>query len=226
MNARGLDVSKYEPNPVNIDWGAYDFGIVRAFDGVTADPLFKQHRDYVRASGIPWWCYSFYDFRYDAKRQAQRTVELIQEDPGCLPVAFELEEWGKPPFKVEFPPRVRLLTGLGNLINEYYRLTNKKPFIYLNPDAINHLSPVPDWLLNCPLWIAHWYAVNPKYTPWVEWTLWQWRGEPDHSWFNGTKEELAAYIQFHGNPPPEPKDWQHSVDAFLRTVGYTGPEPE
>lgn len=235
MNARGRDISKYDRV---VDFNEFDFYIIRAYSGVAVDP---KYHTWTEACSRPNFPYAFYDFRYRAAPQAIDFWEIVKGD--CPPVlAFDVEEWGKVPFKHSFPPRLNLLAGLKELVDQLSQLTGMLPMSYMNPAAIKYLMPIPDWLLACPLWIAHWeykptllnklmfwkkpkpaaVATFPSYAPWNKWTVHQTQGEPDLNWFNGTKGELIEWL--YGPPPPE-QSWDWAMDSWARTKGYTGPKP-
>jgi GH25 family lysozyme M1 (1,4-beta-N-acetylmuramidase) len=87
---------------------------------------------------------------------------------------------------------------------------------------------------HCPLWVAHWGTDNPILPPgWATYAIHQYSADG-----NGLGPTYGA--------PPEgdhdmdldytnvgwlnqylpPSDWEHRADAFLRTLGFTGPGPE
>jgi GH25 family lysozyme M1 (1,4-beta-N-acetylmuramidase) len=187
------DLSVYDSLPV--PYGNYDGLIIRCYNGNGKDAAFEIHKAGAQSAGKPWWAYAFYNFNYTALKQVQDVVDILKVNSGDLPCAFDVEEWGGH----IFPARDVLLQNLQVIYSNYKALTGKNCQFYMNPSAIHYLKPIPDWLLNCPLWIAHWGAPHPDFEPWAKWTFWQKSGEPDLSVFNGTDAEYWTYV--NASPP-------------------------
>jgi GH25 family lysozyme M1 (1,4-beta-N-acetylmuramidase) len=212
VRPRGRDLSKYDLKPYAsgldvIDCSPYDFVIPRCYDGTHPDPKYAVNRDAAKNAGRPWWPYSFYDFRYPAVPQVNAIWEIIKGDPGRSSLMFDVEEWRYKNLlgqwvDVKFPPRANLLIGMQQLHDTYITKAGKKPKWYMNPAAIHYLKPIPPGLLDCEIHVADW-RLNPlpDFEPWPKWTLWQWQGDPDLNWFNGTYDEFNAWL---GQIPPVP----------------------
>ena len=190
------DLSVYDPLPVA--YGSYDGFVIRCFNGSIKDARFDLHKAGAVIADKIWWAYAFYNFLYPAEPQAQAVINILDEEPGALPVAFDVEEWGGH----QYPGRDILLNGLFTLYDKYGTATNKICQFYMNPATIHYLKPIPSWLLACPLWLAHWGISQPDYEPWAKWTFWQYAGEPDLNRFNGTDSEYRDYV--NGDEAPEP----------------------
>jgi hypothetical protein len=105
---------------------------------------------------------------------------------------------------------------LWNFVSYVERTLGKTPMIYTGFYFWqDHTFCGPSWA-KYPLWLA-WYApenVIRVPPPWSKWTIWQYTGNGpgpqygseglslDMDWFNGTPEELSAFI--HGEPPVPP----------------------
>ena len=149
------DLSVYDSPPV--PYGDYDGLIIRCFNGQYKDDKFELHKAGAKAADKPWWAYSFYNFHFPPLPQVQAAINILQGDSGNLPLAFDVEEWQNPKgVWHRFPPRIELLDNLHVLYSTYYSWSGKNPFFYMNPAAIHYIKPIPGWLANCPLWIAHW----------------------------------------------------------------------
>jgi GH25 family lysozyme M1 (1,4-beta-N-acetylmuramidase) len=185
---RGRDLSKYDGDITN--WDAHDFYIIRCYDGNYQDPKFTAFRDAAKAHNKAWWPYVFYDFLYPAIPQATAAWNIIKNDPGQSSLCFDVEEW----YVYKFPPRANLLTGMQQLRDTYFAWSGKNPKFYMNPACIHYLKPLPTWLLACELWVANWGVAAPDFEPWAKWTLWQYQGDPDLNYFNGTYADFNDWL--------------------------------
>ena len=182
------DISVYDADP--IDYGSYDGLIIRCFNGSVKDAKYDKHKAGAKAAGKPFWPYMFFNFLYPALPQIHEVLNIIQGDSGNLPLAIDVEQWAGH----LFPERSILLANLQSIRDAYYAVMGKSPQFYMNPAAIHYLKPIPAWLLNCPLWIAHWGAGVPDYEPWQYYTFWQYQGEPDYNRYGGTDAQYWAYV--------------------------------
>ena len=107
--------------------------------------------------------------------------------------------------------------------------SKKKVVLYTNPSHYDaDLYPYGDWMQLYPLWIAqYWKDPSPDRTPALpkkrkkgDWSIWQYASEinfPGHgkeygcggnsvdlNVFNGTVEDMHAWLQFYTPPPPPP----------------------
>lgn len=173
-----------------IPYGEYDGLVIRCYNGSEKDSKFETHKSGAIIVGKPWWAYAFYNFLYDPAPQVTAVMNILHDEPGALPVYWDVEEWGGH----KYPPREQLLDNLKVLFNGVVNATGKMPGYYMNPATIHYLKPVPSWLLGCPLWVAHWGVNVPDFGPWARWTFHQYSGEPDYSSFNGSEAEYQAYV--------------------------------
>lgn len=216
------DVSKYDSPPYNstpIDYGSYDAGIVRVYDGTDPDPMFTTHRDGFIKAGKPWWPYIFYDWFYWAAPQVDAALKILGSNRGYTSIMFDVEKW----LGYQYPPRLNLLAGMHDLYAEYKLQTGGiLPKYYMNVDLINYLAPVPAWLTDCMLHVADWRGLPaPGTGDWKAATFWQYQGEPDLSRFMGTDLEFHALVNM---APPVPTISDHDllwqIEKWAETKGF------
>lgn len=197
---RGIDISKYQDNPLN--WlnvrKRYAFAFIRASYGMTTDPMFLQHRLAAGDSGIFYGAYHFLWSSIPGKAQAQYFVELAGQryaNRMLLPYAVDVEQYIKPEIIRDF-------------VEEVFRLTKTKPIIYTSEykwEAIGHHM---DWAAAYPLWIAQYDVgeVAPTAIPdsWKTWDFWQYGSINDIGYdkpidgdiFNGSYNDLVQKYVF------------------------------
>jgi len=225
MGARtiGLDVSfwqDYNGTPQQIDFvktknnGAY-YVIIRASQDVYADSDWEYNWYESKKAGLLRGAYHFFDYRKAAAPQAKFFARLMIEDRAELPPALDLEKHRDWPL----PPRRNMLLAIETFIHTFEDVYGAKPLFYTNPSMLRYyLKPVPDWLMEYDLWIAH-YLKNPEdrepyFAPWDKWTFWQFtdRGDGkaygmeskqvDVNYFNGSLEDLKKYAGGEEVTPP------------------------
>ena len=190
------DLSVYDPTP--IDYSAYSGFVIRCFNGNYKDAKFDLHKAGAVIAEKPWWAYAFYNFNYPALPQVNAVINILRDEPGVMPPFFDVEEWSG----YHYPSREILLSNLKALHDTWYAYDADHCGFYMNPATIHYLKPIPEWLWNCPLWIAHWGVPQPDFEPWRNYTFWQYSGEPDLNRFNGTDDQYWALVG--GSPPPQP----------------------
>ena len=222
--ALGIDVSFWQDDnttPQQINWrkakaaGAV-FAFIKASQATYKDQDFEYNWREAKAAGILRGAYHYFDYRMEPpKTQAQYMIRLLRNDPGELPPVMDLEinpYWAP-------PSRENLLKMTQVFLSELEAAFGRKPLFYTNPNMIYHvLKPVPDWLTEYPLWIAHYDIPRPTmFAPWRRWTFWQWTDkgdgllfgmeskQVDMNWFNGTEAELRQWAGLELPAPlPEP----------------------
>ena len=174
----GIDVSEDQGT---IEWSAaassINFAIIKATDGVDADPSFQTNWTGARAAGVKTGAYHFFRNFHGAQEQFNQLSRTVT-DAGGFPIALDIEN--TPKYKLT-PKDVPIIGQLMSLIQEQY---GKLPIIYTdngswsslgNPDSANGIS-----FVQCPLWIAYPTSnPSPLYPlPWTAWTFWQynWKG--------------------------------------------------
>jgi lysozyme len=210
----GIDISHWE---TVTDWPAVKkagirFVYLKATQGDRmVDRCFHKYRLACQTVGLTWGAYHFYDYRLPAGSQAAHFIETIGrtrlERKGMLPPVVDLEPftiWQDGERKVaELPARLPLLKSLENLLAKE-KSTYGQVLLYTNPAMLKRLAPLPAWLAETPLWIAHYtFACLPRIAPYKNWLFWQYsdageipgiRGAVDRDRFNGDEEELEQLI--------------------------------
>lgn len=237
---QGCDVSFYQDKNETarkIDFGQMraagaEFVYIRAGQGIWKDPDFDDYMRAAKAAGLLRGVYFLYDYRRSVQPQIKLMMDVIRPDWGELPPWLDVERvaaWVvKPTRSLALPAVKEMLAALETL--------GPKPILYTNPDTmLNYLSPIPDWLLEYRLAVAHYGAVRPITGPWVDWTFWQYsdRGDGalygteskqvDMDYFNGDAEELRSLASSHQPARVGLAEWARAADNWLVTQGYPGP---
>lgn len=210
------DISKYDEGPksIPIHWDQYQGFMIRCYDGEGRDPWYDRHVIKAKEYGKAWWPYAFYDFRYPADNQIAEVLEIIRPDPGNAPTCFDVEEWGAN----KFPERSILLNGMNVLFRGYKTDRGHNPQWYLSPSVIDYLRPVPTWLTECQLHIAHWGTLYPDFAPWSNWSCHQYQGEPDYNRFNGTDDQFYNWLLTKPEPPGQPPQPPEAKVLYMRSL--------
>jgi lysozyme len=210
----GIDISHWE---TVTDWPAVKgsgirFVYLKATQGEkSVDRCFHKYRLACQTAGLAWGAYHFYDYRFNSAGQAEHFITTVGRKPfetqGMLPPAVDLEPftvWQDGERRVaELPARLPLLNALRTLID----ILNKaygSALLYTNPAMLKRLAPLPEWLSETPLWIAHYTpARQPRIAPFKNWLFWQYSDAGripgifdavDRDRFNGNEAELADFI--------------------------------
>jgi lysozyme len=210
----GIDISHWETVH---DWQAVKmsgthFVYLKATQAErSVDRCFHKYRLACQTAGLAWGAYHFYDFRLAAGSQADHFITTVGQNcydtHGMLPPVVDLESFSiwqdgerRP---VELPARLPLLNALGNLL-ERLKGAYGKALLYTNPAMLKRLVPLPDWLVETPLWIAHYTtASEPCIGTFKRWMFWQYsesgeiagiQGAVDRDRFNGDEVELEQLI--------------------------------
>jgi lysozyme len=134
------------------------------------DSTFNPNRKGCKSVNLPWGAYHFWEETTTGVVQANHFLSVLNGDYGQLPPCLDFE-----PFYIgQHPSRLGALSSIKSFVETVEQRTGIKPIFYSNPDHINFLKPVPDWLLNCGLWIADYSSpVIPDFEPWKSWVMWQ-----------------------------------------------------
>jgi GH25 family lysozyme M1 (1,4-beta-N-acetylmuramidase) len=225
MFAKGVDVSEHQ-GP-HVDWNALrqndgvSFTILRATVGMRQDSTYL--RNYRRAGevGILRGAYHYFYPVFDARAQARRFAETVQESE--LPFFLDVEESGMNAEHVL------------DFIDEFQTVTGRAPMIYTSISKWHGLigQNIP-WARNHELWVAHYTDQPQPLMPdsWDRWTFWQYSmtgrlsghsDDLDLDYFNGTVEELRAYAA--ASPAPAetlftdgfdyPVGWPEGTDYYV-----------
>jgi lysozyme len=172
--------------------------IIRAGQNLWEDIRFKTSWSNAKQAGLVRGSYWFYDSRANPKRQAEKWVEVLGDDPG------EMELW------CDFEDRYGgAYTGWRHWFDFMERLKvllpNKNLGVYTGYYYWQELAAGVSYFAQYPLWIAAYNTTAPRVPPiWQDWTYWQFTDNGDGSlfgvesknidlnYFNGTEEEFLA----------------------------------
>lgn len=176
----GIDVSHHQ-TPAKLPWstfkGKVDFVIVRANYGTAPDKAAEEHIQRARDIGAAVGLYSFY--RPSQPRMAQQDVFFEQIYKLCrigdIAPALDIE-------KDPYPSPGLPVTALWSPLCREYAQSLEREFgdvlIYIT-QAEWKLLGSPDWVLQYPLWVAHYTANAKPLTPGnKEHHIWQHRVAP------------------------------------------------
>ncbi len=216
--SKGIDVSSWQDNnatPQKIDWKkardvGNDFVFIRAAYASREDEDFKYN--WQGSKTIPFrGAYQFYDYRIDAKKQADYFVTLMAGDWGELPPVIDVEEpaWvynrtTKKYERVPFPSSINWFNEIMEWLGIVEAACGKKPIIYTSQNYIKYGLKMMNHnpLTKYPLWIAEYRTPPtgiPYIYPWETWAFWQW-GTPPVGLISGmeSKEVDSNFFQWHG----------------------------
>ncbi len=219
--ALGVDVSFWQDNnatPEQINFfktrsAGANFVFVRCCQDIYPDPDFEYNWRQSKAAGLLRGAYHFLDYRVSAKRQVDFFIAQLRADPGELPPVLDIErhpQWA-------LPPAANLHAMVKVFVTELENAFGRKPLIYTNPAMIQYsLNPVPAWMTEYPLWIAHYGVSEPgRFNPWRNWVFWQYTDKGDGlqfgmeslgldmNLFNGSEQELRTWAGVGTPPPPD-----------------------
>jgi GH25 family lysozyme M1 (1,4-beta-N-acetylmuramidase) len=203
----GIDVSYYQGV---IDWSAAkaagtEFAFIRLSDGARfRDPKFTANWEGAKAAGVIRGAYQFFRPTQDIALQADMMVKAIgRYTPGDLAPVIDVEaDGGLAPATVaarvkQWVDLVKTGTGIAPII-----YTGK----YFWRDEVGGSRAFSDH----SLWIAQYTSLCPDLpAPWTRWTFWQHsdrgrmagiRGNVDMNKFNGTLEQLRAFVNGSADP--------------------------
>lgn len=233
----GIDTSHWKDDPSTPwlpdmkkarDKGCTFNGIKVSQDTFT-DRLFKHFWVESKKYNILRLPFHFYDYsssKHHVTEQAKYFTDQMDELSEMPPV-MDVETynpWGN------LPAREKLLSEIW----QFFEITDKwwggKSMLYTNYATIKYrLQPVPQWLLEHPIWIAYPAAILPEYiyAPWDKWTIWQYTFNGDGlaygmesksvdlNYFNGTYEEMWEWCIKPGDEPPTPEPTDAEKLAIL-----------
>lgn len=180
--------------------------ILRAGQNLWRDKAFDVSWRNAKEAGLLRGSYWFYDSRANPKRQAEKWVETLGDDPGEMELWCDFEEqyggaFGGWKHWYDFMENLRLL------------LPNKKLGVYTGYYYWQEFAAGVDYFGQYPLWIA-WYNTTPPKVPsiWDKWTYWQFTddhpaagwgaqsNEIDMNYFAGSEADFLARYGVGGSP--------------------------
>ena len=209
----GCDVSHWQGE---IDWscmkpaGAH-FVFVKVSQGNWRDARFAVNWQGARDAGLLRGGYMFYDYRQSPAVNLDTFRAALEDDPGELPPAVDIE----PISGVPMPSQRNMIAALEPVIKGLADWRGRAPLVYSNPATWFYLRPLPQWLADCPLWIAHYGVSNPSVpSEFGDWRFWQWTDRMDGPRFGTASKQLDGDY------------WQGSLDQLLAWAGVVKPAPE
>lgn len=196
---KGIDVSHFQGsiNWAQVKGAGCSFAYAKATEGIgIVDPFFASHWNVMKEAGLIRGAYHFFRPAEDAAAQASHFVQTVSLAPDDLPPVIDLEV-------SDGVSNAALVEGVQTWLDAVEQQMGRTPMIYTNHSFWEaHMTAQ---FGRYPLWIAH-YAPSPQPLPsgWSEWTFWQYsqslglagvHGNVDHDQFNGSPDDLQAFIQ-------------------------------
>ncbi len=224
----GIDVSYWQSG---IDWPkvratGQRFVLIKATEGESyTDPTFNDDWAGAKTSGLLRGAYSFFHPQQDAKKQADRFINVVKalNDDGELPPSLDLEV-------TDGIAKDKIISRAKIWLDEVEQAFGRRPMIYSGVSFLEtSFSELgggpPAWVKDYPFWLG-WYPnqYSPGMSPlmprgWFKWTFWQYSDKGNLNGintkvnldlFNGTLEEL---YKFAGAQIPEQTPKTHVVAA-------------
>jgi hypothetical protein len=228
----GIDVSHYQSTvaPGGVPWSLLkqsgcSFAMVRATYGTSRDERATEHVRAARAVGMAVGLYAFFRIAQPVTDQlaafcAQALACGIRV--GDIAPACDIEDDGSTGPKVVPAWADAAAVFVGGLVANF-----GETLVYITQRDFGRLGK-PAWVLDRPLWVAHYSAAAKPATPaGADWAIWQHRVGP---WaMNGPGGAYAA----NGKPaskvngPPGPLDQSRAqrLPLCTRVAGATGSTP-
>ena len=222
----GFDVSFYQdsnytPQKIDFqkmkDYGAW-FVIMRTGQGNWIDEDWSDYaKDSYKVDDLYRGSYWFYDARWTIKSQCKLYWDTIKPMGMDFRPVMDWEAWSINSVPQERWSRGYFLSLIAEFLERMDNYYGNLSMFYTNPRWLKYLSPLPDWLLKHPLWLAAYNSVPPTYLyGYDKWHIWQ-DGTPaiglaagveskeiDRDWFNGSVEELEKWLGIVHEPAPVP----------------------
>jgi GH25 family lysozyme M1 (1,4-beta-N-acetylmuramidase) len=213
---RGIDVSS---NNKGIDWGAVrsssiQFAYIRATGQRVKDTSFSRNWDGAGKAGLRRGAYHVFSFCEDPGRQFERIIAAVPRDDGALPLAVDLEFFGRPvavrtvenACAMRSPEQIRgALLDLLHRLAQYY---GKLPVLYGASSAFEQL--LDQRFKQYSIWLASFRKSEPRKTVRLglsgetAWTIWQHSESGrvagindlvDQNVFFGTEEQFQIFAK-------------------------------
>ncbi len=171
----------------------YVFAILKASQGLSADPLFASRFAAAKAAGLIVGAYHFYSTSSDQASQAQFFSNLCQSvgyDKTDIPLCFDFENSSGNYSSSDG-------ANCQAFLQELASISGRIPLLYMSDSVPGELGN-PSWMSNYPWWIAR-YGASPK-NPYI---FWQQSGSAsipglgnpgDKNIFNGSVADLQQWI--------------------------------
>jgi lysozyme len=219
MTLTGVDISVWQDDPttereVNFETMkgvGTKFAFMRAMFGVREDVNFYKYWSGTKDVGISRGAYFFPLTLYSSATQANKFVEMLEEDSGEMPPVIDIERYNGSVLD-------------GNAIKTMIRIIEDKlnvmPIIYTGyyiwRDEV--VGSSDSFFAKYPLWIANYYVDKPMIpNPWKTWSFWQYTDKGDGLKY-GVESLQIDMDYFNGN--------QEDFDNFISKKAVTTPTTE
>jgi GH25 family lysozyme M1 (1,4-beta-N-acetylmuramidase) len=175
---RGVDISVYQ-HPDSIDWDAlaktHDFVICRSCYGTSLDRHVISHVERVRDAALTLGLYHFWTEPHENDQQLRAfdsIAKVVRLSTGDIIPAVDVEDHG---FRKNQPPKYPVRPDWGPRLHAFITALAAqygRCMVYCTQRDWKRLGE-PDWLLEYPLWVAHWTEglkpATPGDRPWAVW---------------------------------------------------------
>ncbi|NUU18705.1 lysozyme [Cellulomonas humilata] len=195
-DVRGVDVSAHQGV---IDWPVLaaqdiDFAYVKATEGSGfVDDRFAENLQGAREAGLLVGAYHFFSFESPGRSQAEQIIATVPADDDLLPVAVDVEHYGKffgdPPDASTVREELEVLV---TMLREHYGVD---PVIYATQAAYGRY--VAGGFPDSPLWIRAVY-LPPRVSDGRAWAFWQYSHRDRLDGYDGREPFLDLNV-FHGD---------------------------
>lgn len=231
MITNGVDISRWQ-SPVDfakMKKNGIEFAIFRGYFSSIADNTFPGYYNDAGKAGIVRGVYHFVDYRDQPERQAGYLATLYNQYPCEAGTWCDLEYYSA--FGTIM--RTNILDWLKRYFGEVENKTGKVCGLYANADMVARiLKPVPGWLLEKPLWIAHWGSnlSAPTIGEWKKWVFWQYTDKGDGTKlgvssagldmdkFNGSRDDLLEWCGLEKQNTPAALTLEERVERLEKAV--------
>lgn len=178
MRFHGLDISHWQ-QPHQMPWDSFaktsQFVIARGTYGTNRDRAVAEHVRRARGVGLRVGLYHFYRQVEPWKDQFEAFGEACDAAgirPGDIIPALDLEDDGQHrPISADWAPNAWQLCEA--MVKRWGDC-----LVYITQRDFGRLGR-PEWVLQRPLWVAHWTAAKQPATPGnAPWAVWQYRVGP------------------------------------------------
>jgi hypothetical protein len=182
----GIDMSIYQDNNATpeppdfqmLEQQGASFVIMRGTFGTAQDADYQRNVELAKKTNLATACYLFPDHRYVSAKsksaQLQEVIKTLRFAKLDMPAKIDIESL-RLNGSTYFPSRTVALDFYKDFYEAVKTETGKAADTYINPSTMRILNPMPSWMLEGDLWVAHWNVSTPnmKYSEWEKWRLWQ-----------------------------------------------------
>ena len=181
-----------------------------------------------KAAGMLRGAYHYLTYDVSPIVQADYVFSLLRGDIGELPIVCDFEH------RSTGLTRAGATSALKTFLERLAILTGRNPMIYTSPSYWQEFGSADLYWQKYPLWLAHYTTGEPMIpSPWRAWHFWQFTDRADgikygseakmidmNYWYS----DLDSLYRFAGQAPPI-TTWEQQIDAWARSMGYTGVRP-